>query len=152
MPCNVLNGQKKNWLQKWFGIGCHLVIYWKAKNEALVGTSKKVFLKKDVLRASSRFPSSWARATTKISWMHSYLWCSAARSPRERELRQMYHVCLPIPKGNVTRDDSRRRPLEQHSVAMLDQCSDHSKQCRNDVAMLCCAKNRPCESSLATSP
>ena len=86
--CHVIYWMAKtNWLQKLFDIGCHLVIYWKAKNEALVRVSKKVFLKKDVLRASSHFPSSRSRVTTKISWMHWYLWCSAARSSRERELR-----------------------------------------------------------------
>ena len=42
-------------------------------------------------------------------------------------------------KGDVTWDDSQRRCLEKHSVAMLEQCCDHSKQCRNNVATLCCA-------------
>ena len=45
-------------------------------------------------------------------------------------------------KGDVTRDDSQRRFLAQHSVAMLEQCCNYSKQCRNNVATLCCAKNR----------
>ena len=53
---------------------------------------------------------------------------------------------------DVTRDDSQRRFLGQHSVAMLEQCCNHSKQCRNNVAMMCCAKNRSCESSRVTSP
>ena len=36
----------------------------------------------------------------------------------------------------------------QHSVAMLEQCCNYSKQCRNNVATLCHAKNsRRCESS-----
>ena len=34
----------------------------------------------------------------------------------------------------------------------LEQCCHYSKQCRNNVATLCCAKNRRCESSLVTSP
>ena len=38
-------------------------------------------------------------------------------------------------------DDSQRRFLKQHSVAMLEQCCNHSKQCRNNVATLCYAKN-----------
>ena len=37
-------------------------------------------------------------------------------------------------KGNVTRDDSQRRLLAQHSVAMLEQCCNHSKQCCNNVS------------------
>ena len=35
---------------------------------------------------------------------------------------------------------------------MLEQCCNYSKQCRNNVATLCCAKNRRCESSRVTSP
>ena len=48
------------------------------------------------------------------------------------------------PEGDVTRDDLRRRFLAQHSasVAMLEQCCNNSKQHRNNVATLCCAKNR----------
>ena len=48
-------------------------------------------------------------------------------------------------EGDVTRDDSQRRFLAQHSVAMLEQCCNHSKQCRNNVVMLCCAKYGSCE-------
>ena len=51
---------------------------------------------------------------------------------------------LPI----LTRDDSKRRFQAQHIVAMLEQCCNHSKQCRSSVVvMLCCTKNRRCESS-----
>ena len=42
----------------------------------------------------------------------------------------------------VTRDDSQRRFLAQHSVAISEQCCVHSKQWLNNVATLCCAKNR----------
>ena len=55
-------------------------------------------------------------------------------------------------KGDVTRDDSQRCVLAQHSVAMLKQSCYHSKQCCNNVATLFCAKNRRCESSRVTSP
>ena len=54
-------------------------------------------------------------------------------------------------KGDVTRDDSRRRLFAQHSVALLEQCCNHSKQRCNNVATQCCAKNRRCESSRVTS-
>ena len=50
-------------------------------------------------------------------------------------------------KGDFTRDDLQRQFLAQQSVAMLEQCCDHSKQCRNNDAMLCCTKNRRGESS-----
>ena len=53
---------------------------------------------------------------------------------------------------DVTRDDSQRRYLAQHSVAMVEQCWKHSKQCRNNVVTLRCAKKRRCESSRVTSP
>ena len=55
-------------------------------------------------------------------------------------------------KGDITWDDSQRRFLAQHSIAMLEQCWKNSKQRRNNVATLCCAKNRRCESSRVTSP
>ena len=55
-------------------------------------------------------------------------------------------------EGDAKRDDSQRRFSALHSVAMLEQCCDHLKQCRGNVAKLCCAKNRRCESSGVTSP
>ena len=39
-----------------------------------------------------------------------------------------------------------------HSVAMLEQCCNHSKQCSNNGVVLCCAENRRCKSSRVTSP
>ena len=39
-------------------------------------------------------------------------------------------------KVDVTRDDLQRQFLVQHSVAMLEQCWNHSKECRNNIAML----------------
>ena len=69
--------------------------------------------------------------------------------------RDYFHVSLnleAVPKGDVTRNDSQPRFLAQHSVAILDQCCNHSKQCGNNDAMLCCAKNRRCGLSRVTSP
>ena len=55
-------------------------------------------------------------------------------------------------KGDVTRDDSQRRFLEQHSVAtLLRRCFEWLQHCSN-IATLYCAKNRRCESSRVTSP
>ena len=45
---------------------------------------------------------------------------------------------------DVTRDDSERRFLAQHRVL---QCWNNIVTIRNNVAKLCCAKNRRCESS-----
>ena len=38
----------------------------------------------------------------------------------------------------------------QHSIAMLEPCCNHLNQRRNNVATLCCAKTRCCESSRVT--
>ena len=42
--------------------------------------------------------------------------------------------------------------LAKHIVALLERCCNYSKQCRNNVVTLCCAKNCRCESSRVTSP
>ena len=54
--------------------------------------------------------------------------------------------------SDVTGNDSQRRFLAQKNVAILEQHCNHSKQCRNNDATLCCAKNHRCESSRVTSP
>ena len=64
-------------------------------------------------------------------------------------LKQIIQIKL---KGDVTREDSQRRFLAQRVVAILEQCYNYSKQRRNNVATLCCAKNRRCESSRVISP
>ena len=51
-----------------------------------------------------------------------------------------------------TRDDSQRQFFAQHNFAILEQCCNYSKQCRNNVETLCCVKNHRCESSRVTSP
>jgi len=48
--------------------------------------------------------------------------------------------------------NSQRRFLAQHIVALLEQCCNHSKQCRNNVEMTCCVKNHRCKLSRVTSP
>ena len=58
-------------------------------------------------------------------------------------------ACLQA-RGEVTRDNSKPQFLAQQSVAMLKQCCNHSKQYRNNVATLYCAKNRRCELSRVT--
>ena len=50
-------------------------------------------------------------------------------------------------KADITPDDSQRRFLAKHSVAMLEQRCNYSKQCRNNIATMCCAKNHRWESS-----
>ena len=53
-------------------------------------------------------------------------------------------------KGDVTQDDSQRRFLAQQNVAtLLRRCFELLQHCSN-IARLCCAKNRRCESSRVT--
>ena len=55
-------------------------------------------------------------------------------------------------KDDVTRDDSQRRFLAQHSVAtLLRRCFEWLQLCFS-IATLCSAKNSSCESSRLTSP
>ena len=55
-------------------------------------------------------------------------------------------------KGDVTRGDSQRRFLAQHSIAaLLQHCFEWLQHCSN-IARLCCAKNGLCDSSRVTSP
>ena len=55
-------------------------------------------------------------------------------------------------KGDVTREDSQQRFLAQHRVvALLQHCFEWWQHCSN-IARLCFAKNRRCESSRVTSP
>ena len=58
------------------------------------------------------------------------------------------HVGRFLANGDVTRDDSVF--FAQHSIAILEPCCNHLNQRRNNVATLCCAKNRCCESSCVT--
>ena len=46
-----------------------------------------------------------------------------------------YNITLKV----MLHDDSQRRFQALLCVA-LEQCCDHSKQCRNSVVMLCCTK------------
>ena len=50
---------------------------------------------------------------------------------------------LDASKGDVTWDDWQRQffKFSEHSISFLEQCCNHSKLCRNNVAMLCCTKN-----------
>ena len=45
----------------------------------------------------------------------------------------LYKLLSTDGQGDVTQDDSQRRFLVQHSVAMLEQCCNHWKQCCNAV-------------------
>ena len=78
--------------------------------------------------------------------------------PTFDELKEMKYARLSLKQrdntfeGDVTWNDSRELFWAQHSVAMLEQCCNHSKLCRNNVVMLCCAKNRRWEPSRVTSP
>ena len=49
-------------------------------------------------------------------------------------------------KGDVRQEDLQQQILAQHYIAMLEQCCNCSKQRRNNVVNMCCAKNSRCES------
>ena len=54
--------------------------------------------------------------------------------------------------GDVKQDDLQRRFLTQHIIStLLRHCFEWLQHCSN-IAALCCAKNRRCESSRVTSP
>ena len=95
----------------------------------------------------------WSRSATPPSRAHK----AAVETKTEQQDLLLYDLRFVMrvwtyPKGDVTRDDSQRRFLVQHSVAALEQCCNYSKQCSNNVATLCCAKNRRYESSRVASP
>ena len=81
--------------------------------------------------------------------------CTNKRDARAKLLRfcrfrwRRRRRCLKVMFNGTIRNDGF---YAQHSAAMLEQCCNYSKQCRNNVATLCCAKNRRCESSRVTSP
>ena len=77
---------------------------------------------------------------------------SRARTKEYQENLVLVVVLVLESKGDVMRHDSQRLFLAQYSLAMLEQCCSHSKQCRNNVETLSCAKNRGCESSRVISP
>ena len=69
-----------------------------------------------------------------------------------RKSRNIYPICDSPLKGDVPQDDSQRRFLAQHRVAtLLRHCFEWLQHCSN-IAALCCAKDRPCESFRLTSP
>ena len=70
-----------------------------------------------------------------------------------RAISVMKRNCAaPISKGDVTRDDSQRRRLAQHSVAtLLRHCLEWLQLC-SSIETMSCAKNRCYESSRVTSP
>ena len=67
-------------------------------------------------------------------------------------VRNLTRSISDMRKGDVTPDDSQRRFIAQHSFTILEQCCNHLKRCRNNVATLCGAKNRRRESSRVTLP
>ena len=68
------------------------------------------------------------------------------------DFNNLHHTLITHHVGRIISQQKLRRFLAQHGVAMLEQCCNHWKQCRNSAATLCCAKNRRWESSRATSP
>ena len=82
-----------------------------------------------------------------MQWDHAWMQKVREKPPRQGRVSGPF-----LQFSRVTRDDSQRRFSRKHSVAMLEQCGNYSKLCRNNVATLCCAKNPHCKSSRVTSP
>ena len=81
-------------------------------------------------------------------------WKIQITDPLRKATTREVCVCIDIRElwGDVTRDDSQRRFLAQHSVAtLLRHCLEWLQHCSNN-ATLCYAKNRRRDSSRATSP
>ena len=62
-----------------------------------------------------------------------------------------FSAVVSAQEGDVTRDDSQRRFVAQHSVpTLLRHCFEWLQHC-SSIATLSCAENRRCESSRVTS-
>ena len=70
------------------------------------------------------------------------------------EVRLAFEVPTPqkpvFIKGDVRQEDLQQQFFAQHYNAMLEQCCNCSKQRRNNVVNMCCAKNSRCESFRVT--
>ena len=91
----------------------------------------------------SRHPSVYQDLSTRHDWTvkkaivnlpirlkgNSKLLSGNSLSPLGRGPEQGYRRCLAdFTKGDVTRDDSQRQFLAQHSVVMLEQCCNAALQ------------------------
>ena len=155
MPCNILNGQKN--------LAAKVIRHWMPSRNILKG--KKRSFRANFQESLSQERRSSGFVTLSFLIDHElvsqpkFLGCTDTYSAPLCALRASKNsprctmpACLSLKVMLHGTIRNARRLLEQHSVAMLDQCSNRSKQCRNDVATLCCAKNRRCESSLVSSP
>ena len=126
---------------------------------AMLATAKK-------FQSDSRHPEEYVLfAFFNIGFAHTFeqIVYIRVKGRDNTNLLVLRHIKSPLPvdvrcsktpllQGDVTPNDSERRFLAQQSVAILEQCCNHSKQCRNNVATLRCTKNRRCESLRVTSP
>ena len=117
---------------------------------------------KSLLRYNKDFQSEVTRNSTTTA-KSTMLWHVLSISPLQKPYICWHYWFLCSLSVNVratlnarlrwcyTRADSQRQFLVQHSVAILERCCSYSKECRNNVATLCWAKNLRCESSRVTS-
>ena len=93
----------------------------------------------------------YLRARTEIQTFREDFHCHVIFMCVRKNLRakMKFTVCKVAHKrkGDISRDNSQRRFLAQHSVAtLLRHCFEWLQHCSN-IAAQCCAKNRRCESS-----
>ena len=96
-------------------------------------TQKKAYLSTRFFSFSFSFSFSFF-----LSFCFFFLGCFRKRVGWFAQKQLLYAPPLmdSVPKSDVTRDDSQRRFLAQHCVAMLEQCYICSKQYRNNVATI----------------
>ena len=95
-----------------------------------IGVHEKVLLKTFMLFETANYIYyKWKKV---ISWQN--------KEVLQGSYIDFAHTQTFATEGDVTQDDSQRRFLTHHSVAMLEQCWNYLQQCRSNVATLCCAK------------
>ena len=136
-----------------------LVITFLGICELLIKGSSFTFRSLPAARALRSFPSHPSRASRLFYAPHStsfpgsslaHPWCK--RGPGKRgwlptkplacvagAWKQWAQERTGPREGDTREEMEQRRFWAQHSVAMLEQCCNHSKQCRNNVATLCYA-------------
>ena len=153
MPCNILNGQKKLGCKSYSTLDAISKYTERQKTKLSWELPRKSFSRKTFFGLRHAFlPHELVSQPKFLGCTDTYSAPLCALRASKNSPRCTMPACLSLKVMLHGTIRNAGRLLEQHSVAMLDQCSNHSKQCRNNVATLCCAKNRLCESSLVTSP
>ena len=96
--------------------------------------------KKAFTQEGFQIPQDWIGTPTWPPWrhvktqyfFHNSQWYSKSISKHEGWI----NCVIQLLSGDVTWDNSQRQFFAQHNVGVLEQCCNHSKQCRSHVATL----------------